>query len=294
MTDLVTLSAGTLALDIAPAVGGSIWRFTEGGIPVLRGAGDGATSVLDTGCFPLVPYVNRIRGGRFSCAGRDVLLAPNMPGDPSPLHGQGWLAAWHVETASATSAKLGFTHTAGEWPWTYEAEQLFALDDRGVTATLICRNLSPEPMPCGLGFHPYFVCNDATRLSTDVAGAFTVDAHLLPVERVAAEGRYDLRDRQVCGQGLDNGFDGWGGQATMSWSNGLRVTMISPTAEFFQLYSPTTGELFVAEPVTHANCALNEDEARWPDFGLVMLAQGEAMTLEMRIAVEALPKDGRR
>lgn len=285
MSEHVTLAAGALTLEIASALGGSIWRFEAGGVPILRGARDDTTSVLDTGCFPLVPYVNRIRGGRFTCAGREVVIAPNMAGDPSPLHGHGWQAAWNVETASATSAKLAFTHTPGEWPWTYEAEQLFALDAHGLTATLSCRNLSSAPMPCGLGFHPYHPCDADTRLDTEVAGAFTVDADLLPVERVAAEGRYDLRDRQVCGQGLDNGFDGWGGRSTMTWGNGLRVTMSSPTAEFFQLYSPGEGGLFVAEPVSHANCALNEDEARWADFGTVMLAQGETMSLTMRLEV---------
>ena len=44
--------------------------------------------------FPLVPFVNRIRGGRFTFRGREVRLAPNMAGDPSPLHGQGWLNPW--------------------------------------------------------------------------------------------------------------------------------------------------------------------------------------------------------
>jgi aldose 1-epimerase len=29
--------------------------------------------------------------------------------------------------------------------------------------------------------------------------------------------------------------------------------MSSPDADFFQLYSPPSGELFVIEPVTHAN-----------------------------------------
>ena len=48
-------------------------------------------NVLDAASFPLVPYVNRIRGGRFTFRGREVRLAPNMAGDPSPLHGQGWL-----------------------------------------------------------------------------------------------------------------------------------------------------------------------------------------------------------
>ena len=34
--------------------------------------------------------------------------------------------------------------------------------------------------------------------------------------RCRPTGRYDLRDRLVCGQGLDNGFGGWGGEARMS------------------------------------------------------------------------------
>ena len=46
--------------------------------------------------------------------------------------------------------------------------------------------------------------------------AWTIDEKVLPVERVPAEGRYDLRDRLVCGQDLDNGFGGWGGEALMS------------------------------------------------------------------------------
>ena len=53
--------------------------------------------MLDAASFPLVPYVNRIRDGRFTFRGREVRLAPNMAGDPSPLHGQGWLSPWTVE-----------------------------------------------------------------------------------------------------------------------------------------------------------------------------------------------------
>lgn len=282
----LTLTAGALSLELAPSLGGSIWRFDAGERPVLRAATATTTSVLDTGCFPLVPYVNRIRGGRFTCDGRTVTIAPNALPDPSPLHGQGWQSAWTVDEATPTRVALGYRHDAGEWPWTYEARQVFALDPDGLTATLWCRNLSPEPMPCGLGFHPYHLCDADTRLRTSVTGAYTVDANILPVARVAPEGRYDVGDRMVCGQGLDNAFDGWGGRSTMTWGSGLTVTMSSPTARWFQIYSPVEGGLFVAEPVTHANAALNEDQARWAELGIVMLGQGEAMELEMRMEVE--------
>ena len=289
----VTLTAGKLKLTLNPSVGGSIsafeWTGADGSRPILRKCNSESQNVLDAACFPLVPYVNRIRGGRFSFRGREIRLVPNMPGDPSPLHGQGWLNAWIIEDAADSNAALGYRHHSGEWPWDYEARQEFALDEGGLSIRLTCRNTSAEPMPCGLGEHPYFPCGPETRLDTHVTHAWTIDEHVLPVEKVPAEGRFDLRDRMVCGQDLDHGFGGWGGEARMTdpdWPYELRMS--SPTARFFQLYSPRSGGIVVAEPVTHANAALNAPESEWPELGMRVLSPGQAMSLEMRL--EVVPK----
>lgn len=45
--------------------------------------------------------------------------------------------------------------------------------------------------------------------------------------------------------------------------------------------------MFVAEPVTHANAALNAPEDQWPELGLRVLEPGEEMRLDMRVAVSA-------
>lgn len=288
--ELVQLSAGHMHLELSPSIGGAIRNFvwTEQGrvTPILRQCHSAAASVLDMASFPLVPFVNRIREGRFEFRGREVSLRPNMAGDPSPLHGQGWLGQWQVKSAGEREAELHFVHQAGEWPWTYEAWQQVKLDERGLTLSLLCRNTSDEPMPCGLGQHPYFQCTPATRIDTAVEVAWEIDEHVLPVGEVPAQGRFDLRDRQVCGQDLDHGFGGWGGTARMtdpSWPFELAIS--SPTARFFQLYSPASGGIFVAEPVTHANAALNDPEERWADLGLRVLAPGEEMRLDMRLEV---------
>lgn len=291
--DVLTLSFGPLRLALSPSVGGAISAFeriAEGAPrPILRKCHTPLEKVLDAACFPLVPYVNRIRGGCFVFRGRQIRLQPNMEGDPSPLHGQGWLNPWAVERQDEVSAALSYRHEPGEWPWAYEARQEFALDERGLSARLTCRNAGGEPMPCGLGFHPYFRCGDRTRIDTDVDCAWTVDEKVLPVEKVPAIGRYDLRDRSVCGQHLDNGFGGWGGETRMDdpdWPYALRLS--SPEAKFFQLYSPESGGIFVAEPVTHANAALNAPESEWPQLGMRVLDAGESMNLDMRL--EVIPK----
>ena len=290
------LTAGRLELELSPSIGGSIsafeWRDGDCGRPILRKCNSPLEKVLDAASFPLVPYVNRIRGGRFSFRGREVRIAPNMAGDPSPLHGQGWLSPWAVDSASEREATLSYRHEAGEWPWDYEARQDFALDERGLSIRLTCRNASGEPMPCGLGQHPYFPCGPETLLDTRVSHAWTIDEQVLPVEKVPADGRFGLRRRPVCGQDLDHGFENWGGLAWMNDPEWPYELLLSSTAAgFFQLYSPREGGIFVAEPVTHANAALNAPESNWPELGMRVLGPGQAMSLDMRLEVVA--KSGR-
>ena len=283
----IILRSGDLELELCPSIGGAISRLEWRGSPVLRGCSGTLEDPLEAACFPLVPFVNRVRGGCFTFRGREVRLSPNMKGDPSPLHGQGWRNSWRVEEDSESQAVLRFTHQPGEWAWEYEAMQRFELDDRGLSLRLDCRNLSQEPMPCGLGLHPYFHCGPGTRIDTKVMHAWTIDENVLPVEKVPAEGRFDLSDRLVCGQDLDHGFGGWSGSARMTdpdWP--VDVALSSPGARFFQLYSPTSAPIFVAEPVTHANAALSEAEEKWEDLGLRVLGPGEGMSLDMRIDVQ--------
>lgn len=287
----IDLHSGNLILSLSPSVGGSIARFDciapgAGRIPLMRGCHSGSTNVLEAACFPLVPFVNRIRGSRFTFRGREVVLRPNMAGDPNVLHGHGWLCQWQVLFASETEAELAFEHPADEWPWTYEARQHCALDERGLTVRLSCLNSSPEPMPCGLGQHPYFPCGEATVLDTVVTHAWETDEHVLPTRKIPATGQFDLSRRRACGQGLDHGFGGWAGTARLSdpeWP--VTLEMSSPEAHFFQLYSPKQGGQFVAEPVSHANAALNAPEEEWAGLGLRVLAPGEEMGLAMRIDV---------
>ena len=286
--DIVELHSGNLELGISPSVGGSIARFDwvagdKSRTPLMRGCHSESIIVLEAACFPLVPFVNRIRGSRFSFRGREVALKPNMAGDASVLHGQGWLGAWQCLYSDGQQAELVFEHPAGEWPWTYEARQFFALDVRGLTVRLSCLNTSPEPMPCGLGQHPYFPCDAETVLDTVVACAWEVDEQVLPTEKVPATGRFELRQRRICGQGLDHGFSGWNGIAAISGEP--QLVLSSPDAHFFQLYSPKDGGLFVAEPVSHANAALNAPEAEWPELGMRVLEPGEEMSLVMRIDI---------
>ena len=280
----VTLRSGDLTLELVPEVGGSIAIFRCGNQELMRPATEDSSDAGAMACFPLVPFSNRIRDGRFTCDGREVRLSPNLPGDKSPLHGQGWRSKWQVEEASGAAATLSFVHDPGEWPWRYESRQRFDLDPQGLSITLACRNLSAERMPCALAFHPYFPCDGDTRLLTEVGDVWTIDADVLPVERIPATGKYEPSNGPVCGRGLDHGYEGWKGEASIDWGGnvGLRMTAAAPR---FQLYAPPNGGLFVAEPVENANCALNAPQEQWAELGIVMLEEGEERSLSVRFDV---------
>jgi aldose 1-epimerase len=290
----IRLSAGDLVLELAPEVGGAIARFgvdkAQGYTPLMRPAADGGLDdALEAACFPLVPFCNRVRDGRFSFAGRQVQIAPNLPPQKHPLHGQGWRNPWAVGDAREHEAELVYRHPPGQWPWAYEARQRFDLDADGLSLRLSVRNLSDGPMPAGLGLHPYFPCDAATVLDTAVETAWTVDEEVMPIQAVPAEGRYGLTDRRICGQDLDNGFEGWSGEAVIRWPDtGLGLAIRSADASYFQVYSPTQGGLFVAEPVTHRNAALNLPESQWTTAGLRVLDPGAEFAISTRFEVLAV------
>ena len=71
--DVLTLSSGDLELQLSPSIGGAISAFTWTGEgrpkSILRKCHSPLEKVLDAACFPLVPFVNRIRGGCFQGQG---------------------------------------------------------------------------------------------------------------------------------------------------------------------------------------------------------------------------------
>ena len=277
----LTLLHGAFELVLAPEVGGSVARYAHEGRPLFRPTPDGYADVLRAACFPLVPYSNRIRDGVFRFGGRDVRIERNNLPQRHPLHGHGWRGAWTVEHAREAEAVLAFAWPGGDWPWPFRAEQRFQLDGAGLEVALTVENRGDSPMPAGLGFHPYFPCPPGTVLDTQVDEVWTVDGDLFPDGRAPAAGRYALRERVIHHADLDNGYGGWSGDATIRWPDGQAVRITSPE-RFFQVYAPTTEDVLCAEPVSHANGALNAPEAEQAALGLRVLAPGERLTLNAR------------
>ena len=270
---LLSLRAGRLAVDLAPDAGGSIARFAVEGSgkdegDLLRPATDAALASgtgMDTACYPLVPYSNRIANGRLGFDGEVFQLACNWPGIRHPMHGDGWRHAWQVLHHERTRAELVYVHERGaagvDWPFRDRARQVHVLDETGLTVELSIENLEDRDVPAGLGLHPFFVRDADTELACRLAGVWRTDAEVLPLQRVPVPPEWDFSaSRRVDGMGLDHCFDGWDGEATVTWpERGLRLVLTATEAfRHLVIYVPDGQRHFCVEPVSHANGAIGQ------------------------------------
>ncbi|MGP2407980.1 aldose epimerase family protein, partial [Listeria monocytogenes] len=83
------------------------------------------------------------------------------------LHGWAWQRPWTVALVSSDRAVLTLEQAAGEWPWSWRAEQHFAVRPDGLRIELKLYNIDRRPMPAGVGLHPYFPATASTRLKAD-------------------------------------------------------------------------------------------------------------------------------
>ncbi|HEY0624729.1 aldose 1-epimerase [Sphingomonas sp.] len=274
------LEAHGWVLELVPALGGAIGALRHDGHDVLRPAPKGARDPLETGCFPLVPYANRIAHGRFTFDGQAHQLPLNFGDHPHSLHGLGWQSAWTVAEAAADQATLTHAHDGGaSWPWVYRAEQRFTLAPCDLRIELSITNTGNAPMPAGLGLHPYFPCDAETHLTFAAERVWLADETMLPTEP-AAPARFGdwSAGEAVAGTTLiDNAYEDWDGAAAIGQGWG-GFAMRGEGADVLHIYRPPGAGFFCAEPVSHLPDAINRG-------GMELLAPGQTRGLAMILSI---------
>lgn len=288
----VTLANGQLRIDIAPALGGGMTRFDwhgDGSVPtpIFRGCAGGRadTDPNALACYPLVPYSNRIGGARFRFEGRDVAVPRNRASEPLPIHGDGWLRPWRVVERGDTHATLALERERAK-PFAYRATQRYALDDATLCVTLAVENAGREPMPFGLGLHPFLARDVDTRLSAAAGGLWLSGDDWLPVRHVTVPPAwtfgvaYPLPDALV-----NHAFTQWSGRACVVWPRKRLSLTIAADADYYVLYTPPGEDYFCFEPVDHPINAVNLPGGAG-EHGMTVLAPGETLEREFRFTVE--------
>jgi len=293
----ITLNAGGAGLEVVPAAGGAVTRYwlDRGGATWewLRPAPAGALGRGDpydvAAAFPLVPFSNRIRDGRFRFGGRAVVLPANRPPERHSIHGHGWQTRWTPLDVSASTALLEYRHAAGAWPWAYRASQRFVVTPASLTVELTLSNESDGPMPAGLGWHPYFPRTPRTTLTAVVGAMWRTDDEAMPTALVPPPATADLTGGVTADRvALDNCFAGWRRRAVIEWRESrTRLTMTAtPPLDFLVVYTPADRPYFCVEPVSHVTDAFNLAAAGRTDAGVHALPAGATLRASVVLTPE--------
>jgi aldose 1-epimerase len=287
MTAPISLAAGAMRCDIVPELGGAIAGLWLGDVAVLRSSPAGAlATVRESGCYPLVPFSNRIGHATLKWNGTSHPLVQNFSPEPHAIHGVGWQRPWTVLGADAQFALLSFEHRPdAAWPFAFDSSQAFRLAGDALELTLAVTNQSPQAAPFGLGWHPYFAKRARSRIAFEATGRWEMGADKLPTHRSASRGL----DASCATLDVDHCFDGWSGVVHLR--DELLHTRLSSNLPYLVVFTNDRRDFVAVEPVSHVNNAVNLAEAARTsaqDLGGRIMQPGESMSAQMRIQVEMI------
>jgi aldose 1-epimerase len=237
----VVPSVGNIAVEMRVR-GNNVLRYQHASLDDFR-ARPGQTGIPFMG-----PWIGRLdeqafyaNGGRHAF---DMTLG-NVRGEV-PIHG--FLTTterWRVTTLAATADAAAVTSRLDvykqpawmrQWPFAHTVEISYRLADGVLEVATSIANLSDEPMPLSIGFHPYFQLTDSPRDDWQVSvGARTrwqLDGRKLPTgqteptEALLPPPRVILRDYNLDEVFSDLVRDGQGRSTTTVWGKGQRLDVV--------------------------------------------------------------------
>lgn len=160
---LLVLSKGNIEIEVAPGAGGRIALIRRGGVEQLAGYSESNAAMIAWGCYPMLPWAGRVRGGKFEFDGRSFQLPLNM--GAHAIHGLGFALPWEVGFHEGHVLELSLELPQdGSWPFGGRAHHRMELGDDSLLLTLSLQAGSLA-MPATIGWHPWFRKPDDLRFS---------------------------------------------------------------------------------------------------------------------------------
>ena len=273
------LHAGALRLALRPDLGGCIAGLWHRDTPILRSSEpDVLTTSRPSGCYPLVPYSNRLGYRHFRWKGQEYTTLPNFGDNPHSVHGVGWIRPWEIVSSNALEVVLRLVHPGdADWPFSFEVSQYFTLTPHSMSVQMVFTNTADVAQPVGLGWHPYFPKRARSRLHIELSDRWDSDATQLPTRKVAQPGI----DSDLSYLDYDNCFEGWKGAARVR--DEKFSLQLSSSLTYLVVYTPPDKDYFCVEPVSHLSNAIHMADPS--AHGLRVVAPGETFEASMKLDI---------
>jgi aldose 1-epimerase len=279
-------------------LGATLLGYAVDDCPVLHPFGGDAGRRAGQGDV-LMPWPNRVAGGRYEFAGTLRQLPIDEPERGHAIHGLVRSAPWHVDDRSAEGVRLVHLLRGGPgYPFELQLQVEYVLSPAGLTATLEARNAGIDACPFGAGAHPYFgfPCSRADDIALSLAAEdwLEVDERLVPKgHRPVTGSALDFRRPRAIGASvIDHAFAGLErDRRGLAWSSlrfgssQIRVWQDSGFP-FVHVYTADTlpdarerRHSVAIEPMTCAPDAFNSRD------GLLVLGPGESFRSRWGVAL---------
>lgn len=304
---------------------------------------EGAREILDgyVGDFPgnpsyyfgapvLLPFANRVRGALLPDSltietpilGRTVRLPANASGrkpnaERCAMHGlllasrPDDIRRETTDEHDAVRATIQAGDFGGHWLSATEVSFEIALRSDAFDLSITARNVGDEPLPMGIGWHPYFLLpsgrREQARLRVPARGRLLVIDYdeVIPTGEIEplAGTPHDFSmpgGRELGDLSLDDCFVDLAAPAGApvvseifdpAASYGLRVTAAAPHLRAVQVYAPPTSSFIALEPQLNWIDPFGTQWGPDVDTGMAILQPGDSETFSVRLELLSSPTD---
>jgi aldose 1-epimerase len=232
------LSLGQAHAEITQVAAG-IRHLSVGGVDLVEPFGPHEVSPMCNG-ITLVPWPNRVAGGRWMLEGEEQQLDITEPERGAALHGllrdRPYDLVEHTEDSVALAATIFPTRG---YPFVVDVTVRYRLVPDGLEVDYELSNPGTSRAPVAIGAHPYLrlgsVPIDDLVLTVPAGTRFETDAVLTPVREAPVAGtEFDLRGgRRVSELTLDDGF------GAVEFSGDIAASRLTaPDGRFVELWQP--------------------------------------------------------
>jgi aldose 1-epimerase len=296
-SDVAVIRNGSLEAAIATRFGNAAFSFHAGDreflwtpSPVDQWLSNQADRAhIPLGGIPLLaPWANRIDGDAYFANGVRYHLNPDLgdlrrDGNGLPIHGLlAYCDGWKVirQDASSVTSRLEFWRNPrwmAQFPFAHSLEMTHRLTRAELEIQTAVENLSSQPMPLCIGFHPYFQLTDSPRdtwkLRIPARRSVVLSNKLVPTGETRP---IDLAQPfPLARSALDAVFSGLTGGEFVAEGPTQRISVrFGPKFPVAIVYAPAGQSFFCFEPMSALTNAFNLDHAG-VDAGLQHIPPGE-------------------
>jgi len=195
-------------------LGGALREYDVAGRPLLDGFSPGSAVTGGRGQL-LVPWPNRVGGGRYDFGGRSLQLPLTEVDKNNAIHGLLRWTLWKLLARTDDAVLLGTTLCPQPgYPFLLDVRVEYRLGPDGLSTVVHATNTGTDPAPYGVGQHPYLTVGtglvDSAVLTVPARYLLRTDDRGLPVGREPVDGTpYDFRAGRAIGDlRLDTAFTG--------------------------------------------------------------------------------------